>query len=658
MRRPLRRAWIGVAAGVVAQLLVAAQEARAQQPPRDTVRRRDTTVVVPLPPPADTIPLDSASEARRRRRAARDSAGRDTAAQRTDTLKAPLARALSPVLTDIGEPFYWDRAALFASGALTLLDLLERVPGLTGFRARWIGDPMFGAYLGDAARVRVFHDGIELDPLDVRAGGLADLSAVQLWMLEDVAVERAAAELRVYLRTWRYARTTPNTRTDVLTGDEDTNIYRGFFARRFHNGAALQIAAQQWSSSNRNIRRTAYDADALSLLARVGWARGWWKTDAYLNRSRRYRSDLPLGSIPFGGAEGELGSLDASETVAYLRAAYSDPDRDGPWAQVVASTQAFKENSAHESTGLVPDTVDTAVTRAQYVFTTGLTYRGVRLSVEDRLRRLRHEPLHSFSGRASANWRAATFSAFAERARPDTGDEVRRADVMVRVAVLPFLSLGGGVSQVSAAKTSELTLAGRSGSPQAYHGKAARAEVALRLPRSLWLGGGVLARDSATVSSPVAVLKSDTARKLPPRRRDRAYGYFTTIRGPIWKAVGADVMGVMWGDSSRFYRPRFQTRSQLYMQTNWLRRFPSGNFGIYFGATHEYRSDVLFPTSETAATRIGGSRVYSTLLELRLLQATLSWQFRNTRGERYQLVPGSDMPRAVSVYGVRWDFFN
>ncbi|HKG95210.1 MAG TPA: hypothetical protein VKA84_25050 [Gemmatimonadaceae bacterium] len=657
----LRRVGLSILAGVAAQALGAVHAARAQQPPprppRDTVRR-DTTFVVPLPAPTDTIPRDSASEARRRRQAARDSAGRDTAAVRTDTIKAPLAHALTPVLADVGQPLYWDRRALFASGALTLLDLMERVPGLTGFRARWIGDPMFGAYLGDVARVRIFHDGVELDPLDVRTRGLVDLSSVQLWQLEDLAIERSASELRVYLRSWRYQRTTPNTRTDVLTGDEDTNIYRGFFARRFWNGASLQIAAQQWSASNRNLRGNAYDADALSLLSRVGWARGRWKADGFVDRTRRFRSNLPLGSSTFGqSTDEEIRTLDATETMAYLRAAFGDPEENGPWAQVIASTQGFKENSAHGTSPIPVDTVDTAVSRAQYVFTTGMTYRGVRLSAEDRLRRLRHAPLHSLSARASMDWRAATFSAFVERARPDTGDELRRVDLMARATLLPFLALSGAVGQVDAVRVSGATELGLSGSPQPYDGRSARAEVALRLRRALWVSGGVLARDSSELSAPVVLLNTRATPETPPVRRDRATGVFATVRGTLWKAIGADVVGVAWGDSSRFYRPKYQSRSELYLQTSWPRRFPSGNFNVYFGVTHEYRSAVVFPRAPTDA-RVSGSRVWSTLLELRLLQATLSWQFRNTRGDRYRLVPDADMPRAVSVYGVRWDFFN
>ena len=76
--------------------------------------------------------------------------------------------------------------------------------------------------------------------------------------------------------------------------------------------------------------------------------------------------------------------------------------------------------------------------------------------------------------------------------------------------------------------------------------------------------------------------------------------------------------------------------------------------------THEYRSGETFP-SELSATEVSktlGYRTISTLLEIRILTATISWQFRNVLGERYQQFPGFAMPRQTNFYGVRWFFSN
>ena len=158
----------------------------AQVVPRDTVR--------PQPPIAVPVPAHPDSAA------ARDTAHvrQDTTAKAApvDTIKAPIAHAEAPALPEVGGGYRWDRDALFASGALTLMELLERIPGATGFATSWMASPQTVSYVGDPKRVRVFMDGLEFDPLDTRAGGVLDLVEVPLWMLEEVRVERGAGELR------------------------------------------------------------------------------------------------------------------------------------------------------------------------------------------------------------------------------------------------------------------------------------------------------------------------------------------------------------------------------------------------------------------------------------------------------------------------------
>jgi hypothetical protein len=276
---------LGLVAGAVLQ-----GEARAQDTTRarrDTVRaRRDTvTVRIPVPPQADTI-------VKRDSTARRDSLERARLARlAADTVKAPLARAELPELVDVARPaMRWNREQLFATGALTLLDLLERIPGLTALRVGWMGAPMVGAYLGDIARVRVFYDGLELDPLDPRMLGALNLGNVQLWTAEEVRVERGADEVRVHIRSWRAQRTTPYTRADVGTGDQETNLYRGFFGRRFQRGEALQVSAQQVSTTP---SRFGGSTNTAALLARLGWA-GGRPGRARVGAGRSGRRGVPL----------------------------------------------------------------------------------------------------------------------------------------------------------------------------------------------------------------------------------------------------------------------------------------------------------------------------------------------------------------------------
>jgi hypothetical protein len=122
----------------------------------------------------------------------------------------------------------WDREGLQATRALTLLELLEEVPGVVGLRGGDYGQPASVTASGlGAGRVRVFLDGIELPPLE---GGIVDLSRVGLAGIDRVRVQRRPGELRIELTPLRLFEPRPYTLLEVATGDLNTNVFRGTFA--------------------------------------------------------------------------------------------------------------------------------------------------------------------------------------------------------------------------------------------------------------------------------------------------------------------------------------------------------------------------------------------------------------------------------------------
>jgi hypothetical protein len=178
-----------------------------------------------------------------------------------------------------------------------------------------------------------------------------------------------------------------------------------------------------------------------------------------------------------------------------------------------------------------------------------------------------------------------------------------------------------------------------------------RAEAAMRL-RGLWVGGGVLQRGAVAVRAPRVLTEN-----LVPVIEPSATGIFASIHGRIAGPLFVDAFGVQWNDSAGHYRPRHQTRGQLYVQSNFLNRFPSGNFGLIAALTHEYRSHTLFPTA-LETRRAGGYRIIGGLLEIRIQEAVATYQFRNLLFERYAQVPGLEAARQTQYYGVRWPFWN
>jgi hypothetical protein len=625
--RFVRWVGLGLVAGAVLQGEAGAQDTTRAR--RDTARvRRDTTLRIPVPPQADTIvKRDSTARA--------DSAMRARLARlAADSIKTPLARAEMPELVDVARPVMrWYRDTLFATGALTLLDALERIPGVTALRGGWLATPMIGAYLGDIARVRVFYDGMEIDGLDPRMGGVIDLGSIQIWTAEEVRVERGADEIRVYVRSWRAQRTTPYTRADVGTGDQETNLYRGFFGRRFERGEALQVAAQQVSTTPARFGGSSNNA---AVNARLGWARKWWSVDATVLRTNPDRGTIL--ALPGADFRDSVAPVRAAETNAYVRVAYGDPD-GGPWAQLIVGAHEYRfdgQPAAPTGTEPPPD-ADTTRFQMQYVLAGGVTWRHIRLSATDRLRALDGEQFHSPMVRASFASPVLALSALAETRGPDADV---RAEGSVRFTPLRFVAVGGAVATQAADNARGVEAS-----------TTARAEAALRVGE-VWLGGGVINR-AATPLVPPAIYSS----RFVPQIEGQARGAFATIRGRLWGPFFADILGIQWQDGGGFYRPQYQARSEVYVATTLPKRFPTGNFGLLASLVHEYRSHTLFPTDE-GADRVGGYRLLSGLIEVRILDAVLMYQYRNLVVEDFATVPGYLMPRQTQFYGVRWNFWN
>jgi hypothetical protein len=608
--------------------------ATAQVPTRDTTKtRRDTVLAIPLP--ADSAAADSA-----RARLRADSLRAAALARRSaDSIKAPLAHAEVPPLTDIGERYRWGRDELFASGSVSLGELLGRIPGVTGFASGWIASPHTNTYVGDFRRIRLFYDGVELDPLDPRIGPMHDFAAIPAWTLEEIVVERAAEELRVYLRSWRVNKTTPYTRADVATGDLATNSYRGYFGRRFSNSFALQVGAQQYSTED---VRVGGDGHLLSIFSRVGWAKKEWSVDGVFLRTKRSRNEQKREQTDVG-VFSNLPGLDATQADEYLRVGYGNTD-GARWLQLIASTSRFAESNAKttattppaEGVPFIGDTVDTIASRAQYVATAGVRFANTSLSGTARYRVYNGQWFLSPSARLSYDRGILAATVYAEQ---QESDSTLRGDVSARLKLLPFLAVSGSLGQTRPIKDNERPAS------IAYRG-----EVGLRVGQ-LWATGGIMSIDTTIVPAPRAydTLYTDVSvsRRLT----------FATLRGKLWKGFGVDVVAQKW-PAGEPYVPQYQTRSQLYFSTSWLSRFPTGNFHILAAIQHDYRTEVRFPGADGVTQLSSQFRSLSSLVELRLYDATISWQFRNMIGDFYSLVPYYTSPRALNYYGVRWDFFN
>ena len=160
-------------------------------------------------------------------------------------------------------------------------------------------------------------------------------------------------------------------------------------------------------------------------------------------------------------------------------------------------------------------------------------------------------------------------------------DSTFLVDVSARFSPLRFLSLAGSVGRSSATRTGDRP------TTLAYRG-----EAGVRLGRT-WLSGGVMSIDTSRVPAPLVY--DTTFLSVDAGSRT---GTFVSVRGPVWESVGLDVTATRW-TKNQPYLPDMQVRSEVYFRTNWLSKFPQGNFGIQASVAYEYRTRVWFPRSSS-----------------------------------------------------------
>lgn len=590
--------------------------AQAQDPP-PTPPPAAADTLRPAPAPGEAVPLPPVDSVP------------------ADTVKAAFAVGERPRAPELrGQQYVWDRERIFVTGALTLAELVSELPGATALRSGYLLAPTATNWYGDPGRVRVFLDGVEMDPLDRRLGGSIDLATIPLWSLEEVAAERTAGELRLHLRSWRVERTTAQTRADIVTGAENLNLYRGFYGKRMRNGFGLQIAGQQFSTTNSLVRG---DGDALGGFARLGWARGAFSLDAAGHRVGRRRDATRRdvrGAAPIDNA---IPAYEGSDVMGYVRAALGNPDGEGVWLQAIAATvQAIEDDSAARS-ATSPD-ADSVVTMTQWIAAAGLGRGGLRLSATARVRAQGGETRVAPSLRASWDSRWLSLAAFAELEGPDS---TRRLDALGRVQLLPWVHVGGGYSLHSPEAATALN-------PER---STLRGELGVELA-GRWISAGIVQRSElGAVGFPVF----DPA--FGPELVPASTGLFLGLGGPIWGPFSLDWRIHEW-DDEYLYRPKVESRAELRVETalrRWLKR---DTFRMRLSFIHDYRSNLRAPDGAGGIRVAEGASAFTTLLDIRIGTAHVFFHNRNFTGMPYETVPGYLMPRLAQQYGIRWEFWN
>lgn len=137
----------------------------------------------------------------------------------------------------------WDREEILASKAITLVELLDEIPGAVPLRGGDFGTPVsVSAFGAGGGRIRVFRDGIELLPLE---GSVPDLSRVGIGGLMSIRVVRSVGDLLIELESVLAAGGRPYSLVEAGTGDLNSNLFRGTFSHPRALGGVVALTMER-----------------------------------------------------------------------------------------------------------------------------------------------------------------------------------------------------------------------------------------------------------------------------------------------------------------------------------------------------------------------------------------------------------------------------
>lgn len=574
-----------------------------------------------------------------------------TGAQRRDTI--PLPDSLSPdsfrpQLPPLGAPpgplpqagrIVFGHDELWFSGAITLGELLQHVPGVFLVRAGWFGRPEVVHYAGQgASSIEVYQDGYALDPLGQDSTGL-DLSEINLGLVQRVEVEVLPSVVRVYLYSDDQTVRKPRTETSFATGDAGTNSYRIRYLNRWKSGTGMDLGVNFLGGSG--VVNSPGRSSDLTL-----WAKGSWMP------SDRYGVQYQLTSVSIDRDSVKLGSADSPfltavpsrrvhRTDMFLRGFIaSRGDGMGLRLDAIAGGSSYTDTAA-------------ALNRQEMQGSMILGYRAERWSSELTTRvRDTDTPLEVELRGAVSPAPLLTVSGYAISRSHLGGRHSTEAAVQAEVRPFAAVALHGAFRARNAVGAPMLV----TDTAQKVQDVTAGISLTTRpLDLDVSFGRhGVYAPPVVGTFGPVvpaypgfAVKTATVSIAYRPTAYITVSGWY---REPLVRGT-AELL-------TSAYEPPHHSRIWATFRSRLLPVLRRGAFDFTAEAGMEGWGRGAWGDSSGVPMLLKGATVIDYRVELRLLNAALFWTIRNARGERYQILPGLPMPVGGQSYGVRWEFTN
>lgn len=674
--RPFLWFWLAVlVSALVAAPSAGAAQVRPDTVPRDTIPRdtisQDTV-------PADTLPRDPLVVPIPPEQVAGDTLPPDSALVSTpDSLRpAPrLPEAAEPLPVGFGYARWeWDRSELLRFHGLSLLELLEQIPGLVVTRSGGFGRPAGLGFLGGGGgAVRVFRDGFEVDPL---TSAVLDLQHIGLVDLESVRVQRTPGEIRVELGTFQLEDSRALSLVEAGTGNFEAKLLRALFSRvvgsRSTVTGAFDLTStdgfsrdEPFSFSSGRLRWTYALSDRAGLQAE--YRRAGIQREPRLDRFPRdslYLEDSDRTEFVLRGRYEPFAGLTVDGLVASTSRSPSDPETEGEsptdrFAVELSSTQAALRAGYVLGTGYVE-----AAARFRQGDAAGLLLPSADLSarafvrplpwigVEGEARSARMD--EGQATRLSATARTGSllgFSAFATVSAGERWAASVRDTLDVRLREDEDSVLIGGARQPAA---DPLLLPLYAATRTDAGGLRAGVEWT---GRGIVLGAAYLS-SQPTLFTPYGFAFDRGVAPLPVGEASGVEAYGSVPLPFFWPGVRLQGWYVNWLETgNQPYLPLEQAKLGIELHEI----FVEGEFEPTLRVEALYRGSSLAPALDrTAFDQVSEAYTQANLfLQIRImdLRAFLVFEnFLNAAGAAD--VPGIPLAGPRTVYGIRWHFRN
>jgi hypothetical protein len=543
---------------------------------------------------------------------------------RTRVPVAPQLGAEGPIPASARMVF--TRDSIDWAGALTLSDLLARVPGTYLLRAGGIGRPEPLNFAGrGAASLDVILDGMPYRPLGPDSVGV-DPADIPLGVIDRVEIERWPSTLRVYLYTRNHDRLAARSSIALAAGPDKLAHYEASLERRFRAGFGLGAAGDYLKvpppgSATGTFERTGYwlqasfipDASHGVVLEYLGNA---------LNRDAF--SDVAAQGPRLEGRRGEMRAR------VFLG---GRPDGTGLRLDLLGSRSSFDSM---------------AVSQTVWSGGAALTYRAPLLSAAGTALLANRWTGLDLSGRVS--WTPTSLLVLqAEGAyrRHDGGRNTRWA---------------GGRAGLELPGNLELSAAARAGK------QVAAPAIALSPEQDIQEVEGALAWSSRRLGAEARVARTAA---FAPQAYQELPGILLIPDMPAstWLSAGGYLRPLDWITVRGWYArasspapsglpPRHWSMTGT-IRTKLLHTFRSGAFDLKLELGYEgWRAGSLGLDGSGVAVPLAEAHYVRSLVQVAIESFSIFWESRNLTGESVGYVPGYQVPKFSGMFGVRWGFMN